>query len=471
MSSVIRARELPTREPLSDAELYELLTFLKKLGIEPHEGQRAFLRNRDRIKILLCGRRWGKSYTIAIEVLLHILELTALGWDYGRVRICAMNYSQIKEPFSYLRRLLEAAGIPLRVRSTREERYYLAGDVQIELRPLANRKGLRGAGLTMLVIDETSLVPEEVFHYDLLPSVTDYKGRILLAGTPAGVNWVVRYAQEWGIDVPYTDLNGAHEFRSPDGQCYLMRSPSWVNPHLDPQFIESLRRTMDPRAFAQEYGAEILVDQLDPFPIPPVLLNQPLSPTQLQHAVWAIGFDYGYMEPSAKVVVAKTVDDYYYVESVGYETQIESHRVSEWLRSDLKYPQMPIVADPALWNRDGRIAIADMLRARRLVMVRGGMNRVARWNLLRDLLAQQKLLVYAPQCEPLLMELEQATPRASQPDDIEKPDHALSALTYAIEFLYYQRGRIPHQPIGPYRGIRPAKKPSLRQSSFLKPTF
>lgn len=463
--SVIQARPLPTRDPLSPYELSEIVSMFKTAGFEPHEGQRMFLSNRDRIKILFCGRRWGKSYTVALEMVMHILELIAMGWDYGRIRLCATNYSQIREPFAYFKRLCSALGLPLKVHSTREERYYYVGPVIVELRPLANRKGLRGAGVTMLIVDEVSQVKGDVFHYDLEPSTSDFKGRVLLAGTPDGINWVVEYAQSHGIDVPYTNLNDSYTFRSDDGECFMMRSPSWMNPHLDKSFIESKRSSMDPRAFAQEYAAEILVEHLEPFPIPPILLQQPLPPAQLYGAIWAIGLDYGYVDPSARVVVAKLADETYYVESVGYETHIESIRIPDWVKSELKSPRTPVVCDPSFWNEDGRSSLSDNLIKARIFAVKGSYHRVPRWALLRDLLAAGKIYVYEPRCKPLLQELENAYPKPGNTDDIEKPDHALSALTYALDYLYPRKPMQDLQAMGPTKAGYDARRKSRTNTS------
>ena len=436
LQSVIRARPLPIRPPLEDDELDGLVAMFRQSGFDPHPGQREFLRYRDRVKVLFCGRRWGKSYTIALEMIMHVLELIGLGWDYGRIRLCALNYSQIREPFAYFKRLCHALGLPIKVHSTREERYYYVGPVIVELRPLANRKGLRGAGVTMLVIDEASQVDGDLFHYDLLPSVSDFQGRVLLAGTPKGVNWVVEYLDSYGIDL---DDHERRVFRVP-GEILVMRAPSVENPHIDPRFIESVRETMDPVAFAQEYEAQVIRDYLTPFPVAPVLLQTPLTPTDLMGAEWCVGLDYGYVEPSARVVVAKLAGrDAYYVESVGYETQIEAGRLPEWVIPSLKTMRTPIACDPSFFNTDGRVNLASILSGARLRIYKASASRTPRWLMLRDLLAAGKILVYQPACEPLIQEMLNARPRPSQPDDIDKPDHAISALSYAIEWLYHRR--------------------------------
>jgi hypothetical protein len=448
-------RWLPDRPPFTDEELARVDAFLRTLGVYLHPGQKAFVRQRAKNKILLCGRRWGKSFLIAVEMLLHIMEIVSLGWDYGRIMLTANSYKQIRESMSYLERMLARAGIPIRKVSTREERYYQAGPVKIDLRPLAYKKGLRGAGITMLIVDECSLVPAELFFYDLLPSVTDHKGRVLIAGTPSGRNWVIEFAEEQGIEIPYTDLNTFELLASPDGQTIIMRSPSWVNPHLDKKEIERQRALMPESAFRQEYGAEIIVETTDPFPHKPIVVDEPVSGPELMHAAWAAGIDYGFNEPSAIVLVAKLTNGIYYVPKVIYQANIPAEQFALFFKQQVpNYPTMRIGADPSFWNKDGRHQLADYFAAQHIPLIPGTWDRVGRWNMLRSILANNQLVLLGPECQPLMGEIESAKPKRTKPDDIEKPDHALSALTYAIEALQHEQPSIPIPPNSIYAYIQ-----------------
>ena len=441
----VGARWLPERPPLNDTELARIEAFLRTVGVYPHPGQRDFIRHRAKNKILLCGRRWGKSFTVATEMLLHIMEIVALGWDHGRIMLTAQNYKQIRESMQYLERMLSKAGIPIRRVSTREERYYQAGPVKIELRPIANRKGLRGAGVTMLVVDECSLVPAELFFYDLLPSVSDHRGRVLIAGTPAGRNWVIEFAEQQGLHIPYEQLNNFHIIESPDKQTIIMRSPSWANPYLDKNEIEKQRLMMPDAAFRQEYGAEIVVEGLDPFPHKPIITQTPIPPEQLQYARFAVGIDYGFTEPSAIVLVAKLTNGQYYVVKCLYQAGIPADQlplVTTQFIPNIR--SLRTAADPSFWNRDGRHQIADYFAEAHIPLTPGSWDRIARWNMLRALLAAQQIIINASECTDLIYEFETAKSHKTKPDDIQKPDHALSALTYAIELLEHEQ---PTEPI------------------------
>ena len=433
----VGAKWLPERPPLTDIELARIEAFLRTLGVYPHEGQRKFLRSRAKNKILLCGRRWGKSFTIATEMMLHIMEIVALEWDYGRIMLTAQNYKQIRESMQYLERMLSKAGIPIQRVSTREERYYQAGPVKIELRPLANKKGLRGAGVTMLVVDECSLVQPDIFFYDLLPSVSDHRGRVLIAGTPAGRNWVIEFAEQQGIEIPYSTINTFDMIESPNKQTVIMRSPSWANPYLDKNEIERQRQLMPEAAFRQEYGAEIIVEGLDPFPTKPIITNEPIPSHELIYADWAVGLDYGFNEPSAVVLVAKLTNGMYYVAKTIYQSNIPAEYFPQFVEDNIPNIRnnMRVAADPSFWNRDGRHQLADYFAEANIPLIRGTWERIARWNMLRALLASQQIIINAKECQDLIREFELAQPQRNKPDDIQKPDHALSALTYAIECL------------------------------------
>lgn len=470
-------RWLPERQPLNEQERKELMAFFATLGVTPHKGQLDFMAERGKYKVLLCGRRWGKSRTIAMEVLLHIIECLQLGFDHGRVMLTAMNYKQItEESLEYLKRMLKRLDLPLVKKSSREGQFWLAGPVRIEVRSLANRRGLRGAGLTMLVVDECSLVPRDVFFYDLFPSVTDYRGRVLIAGTPAGINWVVEFVEQLGLEVPYDQLNTIELIRSEDGQVVMMRSPSWANPYLDRREIERQRSLMPDAAFRQEYGAEILVEGGVAFLHKPIYVDEPPPAYLMQRAHYAVGLDYGYNDPSALVVVAKLPNGLYYVDRTVYERYIDAERFADWvLEHAPKGRQVRFAADPSFWNKDGRHQIADYLAQAGVPVQPGSWDRVARWNMLRAILAKQTLYMHETRNRDLKHELENAVPKIGKPDDIQKPDHALSALTYALEALETREtvieppegtyGWLLHQTLTQKRKIRFQEKLALGKPS------
>lgn len=451
VAKVRNPRWLPEMGPLGYREERELFVFFQSLGVAPHPGQLRFLKERGKYKVLLCGRRWGKSRTIAMEVLLHILECIQLGFDHGRIMMTAMNYKQItQESLEYLRQMLKKLDLPLVKRTSREGQFWQAGPVRLEVRSLANRRGLRGAGLTMLVVDECSLVPEDVFFYDLFPSVTDYKGRVLIAGTPAGINWVVKFVEQQGLEIPYAELNELELIKTSDHQVVMMRSPTWANPHIDPEEIERQRQLMPDAAFRQEYGAEILVDGGLAFTHKPILIDKPPPDLLVKHAAWAVGLDYGYNEPSAIVIVAKLPNGAYYVTRTVYERMLT---VDEF--ADLVAEVVPrglhsrLAADPSFWNRDGRHQVSDALAQRGLLARPGSWDRVGRWNMLRNLLAAKSVYVLEDTNKDLISEFENARPKLTKPDDIQKPDHALSALTYALEALEHEESSL-RPPEGTY---------------------
>ncbi|GIW59442.1 MAG: terminase [Patescibacteria group bacterium] len=444
-------RWLPERGPLTAKEKQELNAFFQMLGVTPHPGQLNFMAERGKYKVLLCGRRWGKSRTIAMEVLLHILECIQLGFDHGRIMMTAMNYKQItQESLEYLRQMLKKIDLPLVRRTSREGQFWQAGPVRLEIRSLANRKGLRGAGLTMLVVDECSLVPEEVFFYDLFPSVTDYKGRVLIAGTPAGINWVVKFVEQQGLEIPYSDLNRIELIKTADHQVVMMRSPTWANPFIDPSEIERQRQLMPDAAFRQEYGAEILLDGGIAFPDKPIVIDKPPPDLLVNNAVWAVGLDYGYNEPSAIVLLAKLPNGIYYVARTIYERMLTVEDFADLVAQSIpKGVHARIAADPSFWNRDGRHQVADALSQRGITARPGTWDRVGRWNMLRNLLAAKTVYILDSGNADLLYEIENAKPKLNKPDDINKPDHALSALTYALEMLEHEEATLK-PPDGTY---------------------
>jgi len=445
---------LPESGILSDDELERLVRFFERhTGVVPHDAQCDLLRHRSRYKVLLCGRRWGKTLYLALELLWYIHWFHELDHPRPRIRLVAPEYSQIREVLNYLQEFCVRANLPLReVRDPRDP-HYMAGRVRLEPRSAKNRVAHRGPGLSLVVIDEARDIDPSLYYYSIAPSLSDYLGHVLIASTPNGLDWVVQLAERQGIELPYVDLAGFHLLTSPDGRTVLMRSPTWANPHISPEEIEVQRQILPAEVFAQEYGAEILVGYMDPFVVKPQFVDHFTEEDEraMEHAKWAVGVDYGYKSPSAVVLAAYCPDGVIRVPYVGYETYIDEVQFVEWVRSALRYkvglgPILAIIGDADFGSERGRRNLADYLRELRYPVQFGIRDRVERWARLRECLNSFVVRVLEPQSMGLVNEFRSARPHRVRMGDIEKPDHALTAFAYALDFLVRQRPPVVPSP-------------------------
>src|SRR3954452_20062994 len=188
--------------------------------------------NDRRFRILVAGRRFGKTY-------LAITELCRAAWGRGRVAwYVAPPYRQAKrivwKPLKELTRPFWA-GKPNESDLTIE----LATGGTISLRGADNYDSLRGEGLDFVVLDEYASMRPEAWTEVLRPALSDRLGRALFIGTPKGRNHFYdlfeasREQEDWKAFQYTTEKGGIVAFEE----------------------LETARRELDERTYRQEYQA------------------------------------------------------------------------------------------------------------------------------------------------------------------------------------------------------------------------
>lgn len=193
-----------------------------------------------RFRVLICGRRWGKT----MLVLACAMEQALQG---RRVWYVAPAYPMARVAWRELERWggeLARHGLCV-VRKTDHTLSFACGG-EIVCRSADNRDSLRGDGLDLVVIDEAALVDERAWTECLRPALSDRRGRALIISTPRGYNWFAAAYQR------------GQDGSDPDWASW--RFPSDTNPFLDEAEIEGARLDMPDRVFRQEYLAEIIED-------------------------------------------------------------------------------------------------------------------------------------------------------------------------------------------------------------------
>ncbi len=207
--------------------------------------QREIVEDLHRRRIVVCGRRFGKSFLASHEAVdeANAAEATVI--------LAAPTYKTAKlGVWSYLVNNLEP-----RFRKVHE------GDLVLELKgggrvvvgSLDQADNLRGAGsgLCGIIIEEAAMVPDYPVENVLLPMLLDCRGWLLAISTPKGRRgYFYRYAMRGLSNDPK------------DATYKTWQMPTWVNPTLpdiDEQ-IDELRNSMPENVFRQEIGAEFVDD-------------------------------------------------------------------------------------------------------------------------------------------------------------------------------------------------------------------
>lgn len=212
----------------------------------PHGGQQLIHDARDkRFRVICTGRRFGKTYCLAGELLDR--GANAPG-DYGWV---APTYNVAERGVEALQRITPGFSRTVGRTPTRIEFDGPLGTARVWFLSAENPENIRGYGFQGLVIDEAALIPQDVWNYILRPTISQSSGWAVFISTPKGRNWFYDLYTR-GLD--------------PDEPTYAsLHFPSCANPFFPFGEWEEARRTLPVDVFRQEYEAEFLEDSAGVF--------------------------------------------------------------------------------------------------------------------------------------------------------------------------------------------------------------
>ena len=211
-----------------------------------HPGQQSIHDARNcRFRIVCCGRRWGKTLSLAAEL------LDAGGQEGGTYGWIAPTYFIADRGVDALR---EIAGDYVRITGrnpVRAEFSGAAGEARILFLSADNPESILGLGFKGIVVDEAARIPADVWHYTIRPTLAQTMGWATLISTPNGRGWFYDLHTR-GKDPQESDYQSFH-------------FPSNSNPYFPAEEWEEAKRTMPADVFRQEYEAEFLEDSAGVF--------------------------------------------------------------------------------------------------------------------------------------------------------------------------------------------------------------
>lgn len=207
-----------------------------------HPSQARVLAESSRHNVLMCGRRWGKTW-----LGVHIVARAAL--DGQPAAWLAPTYRYLRSVWRTLRRIL--APVASRV-SEVEHRIECMTGGSIDCWSLDDPDPCRGRRYAVAVFDEASLVRHlrEAWAGAVRPALTDLRGRSWFLFTPRG--------RGYAHTLYLRGQSGDPEWRS-----WRLRTTD--NPHMPAEEIESARHDMPDHVWRQEYEAEPADDGGNPF--------------------------------------------------------------------------------------------------------------------------------------------------------------------------------------------------------------
>jgi len=202
----------------------------------PHDEQSKVHDSKARFRVLVCGRRWGKT-TLAVQEMI----MEAVNKPKSRIFYVSPTYRQSKMiAFKMIKDYLPEKLI--KNINLSELTFLLANGSEISLKGADTEDGLKGVGLTFVVLDEFASMRANAWYEELRPTLADSGGRAMFIGTPKGRNHFYDLFVKDGNDYE------SFRFRTED------------NPYIPKEEIEEMRKDMPESLFRQEVLAEFLDD-------------------------------------------------------------------------------------------------------------------------------------------------------------------------------------------------------------------
>lgn len=199
-----------------------------------HPKQMEVYSNRKRFKVVVAGRRWGKTQLAKVSLIKFARVSKRLIW------YVAPSYRMAKQimwpelvesiPRAWVRKYNETILTITLVNGTR-----------IELKGADNPDSLRGVGIHYLVMDEVQDIDPDAWTKVLRPTLASTGGHALFIGTPKAYNFLYEL---WRLGQ-----------RENPGAWASWQFPTITSPFIPAEEIEAARADMDEKSFRQEFEA------------------------------------------------------------------------------------------------------------------------------------------------------------------------------------------------------------------------
>jgi hypothetical protein len=191
--------------------------------------------NPSRFRVLIAGRRFGKTHLACVEMLTRAASI-----QNGVVWYIAPTYRMAKEiAWRQLKAMVPRAYVDGKPNET-DLSINLVNGSMMALRGADNPDSLRGVGLDFVVPDEFAYIHPSAWSDVLRPALADRGGSALFITSPAGYNWA--------YDLYLRGIENTHGWQS--WQYTTLQGGRVPQDELD-----EARRTLDPRIFRQEFEA------------------------------------------------------------------------------------------------------------------------------------------------------------------------------------------------------------------------
>lgn len=275
-----------------------------------------------RFRVVIAGRRSGKTFGDCVELLTHAAEKPG-----ARCAYVEPTYKMAKD--NAWKQLKMVAPRELVDRTNEQDlTVRLVNGSEIVFLGADNPDRLRGPGLDFLVLDEFAWIDPRAWSEVLRPQLSDRLGRALFNSTPCGHNWA--------YDLYLRGRRGEDGWRS----WQYTTADAGLVPREE---IEAARRDLDPRIFRQEYEAsfETLAGR--------VYANFDRVENVAQVADTGgellVGMDFN-IHPMSAVVAVRAADECHVLDAIEVQSS-NTEEMAQELRSRYQGRRIIVCPDPA----------------------------------------------------------------------------------------------------------------------------
>jgi phage terminase large subunit len=385
-------------------------------------AQQTISEDTTRFRVVIAGRRFGKTHLAIRELCWHAREPSRDVW------YVAPSYKMAKQiVWRKLKAKLQELNWVEKANET-ELSLLLRNGSTISLKGSDNYDSLRGVGLDFIVLDEFADIDPEAWFETLRPTLSDKQGRALFIGTPKGTG-------NWSFDLYQNSLSNddwtSFQYTTVDGG------------NVKPEEIEAAKRDLDERTFRQEYLATFETFE-----------GRVAWAFERQHNVreltdpdtrmLVVGVDFN-VSPITAAIMVRVNDDLYVIDEIVMHSSNTQELVNE-LKN--RYPTSKITAypDPAGRQRKtsagGQTDFTILQNGGILVKAPNSHNSVKdRINALNSRLCSsdgKRHLFISAKCKYTIESLEKFCYKEGTqvPDKDSGYDHIFDALSYAVDYLF-----------------------------------
>ena len=390
-----------------------------------------------RFRVVVAGRRFGKTHLAIRELAFHAKEPNKEVWYVAPTYKMARQivWRKLKNKLSDLNWISKTNETELTIQ--------LVNGSTIALKGADNYDSLRGVGLDFIVLDEFADIAPDAWYETLRPTLSDKQGRALFIGTPKGIgNWAYEIYQN-SID---NDTWQSYSFTTVEGG------------NVPESEIEAAKKDLDERTFRQEYMAtfetfsgRIYYSFDRAFNVVKYEGNTP--------DVLYIGMDFN-IDPMSAVVATRIGDTLHIIDEVRLFSSNTQEMVQE-IKQRFPRSKFWSYPDPAGNQRKtsagGVTDITILTNAGFVVKAPRSHTPVRdRINAVNSRLCSStgvRHLIIDPKCKYTIEGLERQTYKegSSQPDKESGYDHMNDALGYMVDYLFPVKRDIDPELLIPQR--------------------